>query len=137
MQLAEKLAALRKNKGISQLELAEMVGVSRQAVSRWESSTSMPSTENLRVLAELYHVSLEYLLDDTIQETEQKKPEGPKEGSARSKTRIIIGVVLAVLVVALVFAFAASKAENKVHAIKDLEKSEIETTGEESFDFAW
>lgn len=52
MKLEERLTALRKKKGLSQLELAETLGVSRQAVSRWEVGASAPGMENL--LAWLY-----------------------------------------------------------------------------------
>ena len=50
MELSQKLKYLRKKKGVSQLELAERLSVSRQAVSGWEAGTSRPSTENLQSL---------------------------------------------------------------------------------------
>lgn len=62
MKLEEKLFSLRKAKGLSQLKLAEKVGVSRQAISRWEAGVAKPTTENLKCLGELYNVPLEYLL---------------------------------------------------------------------------
>lgn len=64
MKLAEKLIYLRKEKRLSQLKLAELMNVSRQAVSRWEVGAATPSIENLKYLSGLYGVSLEYLLDD-------------------------------------------------------------------------
>ena len=64
MKLEEKLVALRKEKGLTQLELAEMLNVSRQAVSRWEGGLAVPSLENLKYLGNLYNVPLEYLLSD-------------------------------------------------------------------------
>lgn len=64
MKLAEKLVYLRKEKRLSQLKLAELMNVSRQAVSRWEVGAATPSTENLRYLSSLYGVSMEYLLDE-------------------------------------------------------------------------
>lgn len=68
MQLSDKLVKLRKAKGISQLKLAEMMDVSRQAVSRWEVGTAVPSTDNLKYLGRLYDVPLEYLLHDDAPE---------------------------------------------------------------------
>ena len=62
MKLEEKLISLRKANGLSQFNLAEQLGVSRQAVSKWEAGASKPSTENLKTLAALYDVPLEYLL---------------------------------------------------------------------------
>ena len=54
----------REEKGISQEKLAEYVGVSRQAVSKWENGTSDPSTSNLIALAKLFGVSVEELLKE-------------------------------------------------------------------------
>lgn len=64
MNLAEKLVALRKLKGLTQMELAEQLNVSRQAVSKWEIGAAVPSIDNLRTLRELYGVSVDHLLDD-------------------------------------------------------------------------
>ena len=64
MKLEEKLISLRKANGLSQFNLAEQLGVSRQAVSKWEAGASKPSTENLKTLAALYDVPLEYLLNE-------------------------------------------------------------------------
>lgn len=66
MSLATKLVSLRKEKGLTQIALAEKLDVSRQAISRWEVGTSVPSTDNLKVLCELYGVSVDYLLNDKI-----------------------------------------------------------------------
>ena len=65
--------ALRKEKGLSQIQLAEMMNVSRQAVSRWEVGASVPSTDNLKYLGELYDVSLEYLLHDDATESRKSR----------------------------------------------------------------
>ena len=54
MELSKKVKALRKKQGLSQLELAEKIFVSRQAISGWEAGTSRPSTENLQCLSKLY-----------------------------------------------------------------------------------
>ena len=71
MELAEQIAALRKKHGFSQEELGEKLGVSRQAVSRWEVGSAVPSTDNLKFLGRLYGVSLEYLLHDDAPEPEK------------------------------------------------------------------
>ena len=63
MQLPEKLTYLRKQKGLTQSNLAEALNVSRQAISRWEVGTAVPSTDNLKVLSDLYDVSIDYLLN--------------------------------------------------------------------------
>lgn len=64
MQLPEKLTYLRKQKGLTQSNLAEALNVSRQAISRWEVGTAVPSTDNLKVLSTLYGVPIDYLLND-------------------------------------------------------------------------
>lgn len=64
MELKDKLYTLRKKKGYTQSELAEMLDVSRQSVSHWELGTIRPSTLRLKKLSELYSVPLEILLDD-------------------------------------------------------------------------
>ncbi len=63
MGLAKKLVSLRKEKGLTQMDLAEKLSVSRQAISRWEVGAAAPSTDNLKVLADLYEVSVDYLLN--------------------------------------------------------------------------
>ena len=64
MELKEKLVALRKEKGLTQLAVAEKLDVSRQAISRWESGTALPSTDNLRCLVALYEVPIDYLVNE-------------------------------------------------------------------------
>lgn len=58
MTTAKKFQSLRKSRGLSQEELADKIGVSRQAVSKWESEQSTPSIENLILLANIYNISV-------------------------------------------------------------------------------
>ena len=64
MSFAENLKETRKRNQMSQEELAEMLGVSRQAVSRWELGDGYPEVEKLIILGEKLNVSLDYLLLD-------------------------------------------------------------------------
>lgn len=110
MNLAEKLIQLRKKNGLTQLKLAEMMNVSRQAISRWEVGDAVPSTENLKYLSSLYGVSTEYLLNDEIQEPERSagtlldKTVGKDEPRIRRKKRVltITAVALSVLLIAAI-----------------------------------
>lgn len=68
MRLCEKLVSLRKEKGLAQMEVAEQLGISRQAISRWEVGASLPSTDNLRKLSLLYGIPFDYLMNDTVEE---------------------------------------------------------------------
>lgn len=72
MTFGEKLQALRQQRGLSQEKLAEQLGVSRQAVSKWELGDSLPETENVKQLGRLFGVSIDYLLLDELEE--QKSP---------------------------------------------------------------
>ena len=62
MELADQIALLRKKSGLSQEELGEKIGVSRQAVSKWESGKAVPELENLKELSRIFGVSLSELL---------------------------------------------------------------------------
>lgn len=63
VEIANKLVKLRKQYGYSQEQLAEKIGVSRQAVSKWERSESSPDTENLIALAKIYNLSIDEMLN--------------------------------------------------------------------------
>lgn len=64
MKFGEKLQKLRKQKGMSQEELAYNLNVSRQAVSKWENNQGFPETEKIIQAAKLFNVSLDYLLNE-------------------------------------------------------------------------
>ena len=63
IKTANKLVELRKEHNLSQEELATSLGVSRQAVSKWERGEASPDTDNLVALAKLYGISLDELLE--------------------------------------------------------------------------
>ncbi len=71
MVLSEKLIKLRKGRGWSQEDVAEKLGISRQAVSKWESSAALPDIDKLYRIAKLYGVSADYLLDDRAESAEK------------------------------------------------------------------
>ena len=62
MQTKDVIYELRTKNGLSQDELAEKVYVTRQAVSRWETGETVPGTETLKLLSDLFHVSINTLL---------------------------------------------------------------------------
>ena len=64
MTTSEKLIYLRKREGMTQEQLAEKIGVSRQALSKWESGDTLPDTVNILSLSRLFGVTTDYLLND-------------------------------------------------------------------------
>ena len=64
MTFAEKFLKLRKQASLSQEEAAEKIGVSRQAISRWEQGTALPDAFNLSMISKVFGVSADYLIDD-------------------------------------------------------------------------
>ncbi len=70
MALSEKLYVLRKKSGLSQEQLAEQLGVSRQAISKWESGVSSPESNKLIAISNYFHVSLDDLMKE---DNEQSK----------------------------------------------------------------
>lgn len=78
MEFRERLYQLRKGRGISQEELAHTVGVSRQAVQKWEAGAATPDLNNLSALADYFAVSLDYL----VRGIEPEKPAAPSPQQA-------------------------------------------------------
>lgn len=62
MKLAEKIQDLRKKNGLSQEQLADKLGISRQAISKWESEQSVPDIDKIVLLSNFFDVSTDYLL---------------------------------------------------------------------------
>lgn len=62
MELSEKLQELRKEKGLTQEELAEALFVSRTAISKWESGRGVPNIESLKAISKFFSVSIDELL---------------------------------------------------------------------------
>ncbi len=77
MLFKEKLKLSRKEKNITQEQLAEMLNVSRQAVSKWEQGAGYPETEKLILISQKLDVSIDYLLDEKENiKTKNEKEEG-------------------------------------------------------------
>lgn len=67
MELSNKIVRLRRRYGLSQDELANRIGVSRQAVFKWESGSNMPDMDKIKKIVKLFNVSFDFLLDDNIE----------------------------------------------------------------------
>jgi transcriptional regulator with XRE-family HTH domain len=83
MKIADRILELRKQKGISQEALADQLGVSRQAVSKWESEQSTPDMDKIILMSEFFEVTTDYLLKG-IEPTAEKNQTGIRIGNALS-----------------------------------------------------
>ena len=82
MTFSEKLTGLRRKSGMSQEQLADRLGVTRQSVSKWEGGTAMPELVKLISLSELFGVSVDYLVKDWMEE-----PDNPCGGSGEISSK--------------------------------------------------
>lgn len=99
INIAERIQKLRKTKGISQEELAEKVGVSRQAVSKWESEQSIPDIEKIIILSNYFEVTTDYLLKGIEpQIEEQKKKSDPVIFSIAGTACNVIGLLVSFII---------------------------------------
>lgn len=142
MELSQKLKELRKKQGLTQLELAERLFVSRQAISGWEAGTSRPSTENLQSLSKLYNVPLEMLLDDAVaaepelekipeEERPAEEKREPGQDKARKKKRykslaIIISLLLILIAVVGLTHKGAGQESSEVLSFDEMESTTID-----------
>ncbi len=101
MNIADRIQNLRKAKGISQEELADKVGVSRQAVSKWESEQSVPDLDKIIIMSEYFDVTTDYILKGI-------EPAAHKQGThAVLTSRILYIASTAFLAIGLFCAFGA------------------------------
>jgi len=141
VKLEEKLISLRKEKGLSQMKLAEMMNVSRQAISRWEVGAAVPSTDNLKFLGNLYGVSLEYLLHDDApkpnqNETPMQKRIIEKQESRRKTVFVVLMAVLAVAVIVLSVMLLVEQPKKPI-SMREISGDEVNVTGKDGFDVNW
>lgn len=114
MTLGEKILNMRKARGWSQEELAERIGVTRQAVSRWESNSAKPDADKIVAVCDLFGVSADYLLrDDYAGEKNAALPEAQSAASGTKAGKIGLwasagaAVIGLVLITAIKFLFTA------------------------------
>ena len=101
MTFAEKLAALRQKYGMTQEQVARAVGVTRQAVSRWERGTSLPDSVALLRLAEEFNVEPDWLMDEG--EAGEPEPRRVKRGRFTMADRVWLVILAAMLVFTAVY----------------------------------
>ena len=94
MKLSEKIIELRKANGMTQEDLASKCNVSRQSISKWEADISLPETEKLLTLGELFSVSMDVLLKDELTLSEVKEVRGCGNNAIQGKKQDIYEGVL-------------------------------------------
>ena len=129
MNLVDNLQYLRKRDKLTQEELADKLGVSRQAVSKWETGEAYPETEKLMLLCDLFNVSLDGLMRSNLSELcgEEKKTEISKEEYSKHfdsfSRAVAIGVMLILIGVAVCVAlagYATTLKERAANAVETL-----------------
>lgn len=116
MSLAKKMIELRKQNGLSQQDLADRLGVSRQAISRWETGAVQPLADSVKSLAQVFQVSTDYLLNDDLDTptpppTAQPAPTPQEEPTPTRKHRkwlLALAALAAAAVLVLVTAVATA-----------------------------
>lgn len=98
MNIADRIQNLRKSKGISQEELADIISVSRQAVSKWESGQSTPDIEKIILLSDYFETTTDYLLKGIESAKGTGNKWDAKVFSIAGTTINAIGLVLAIMI---------------------------------------
>ena len=152
MTLGEKLTQARKAAGLTQADVAARLNVSRQAVSRWESGHSKPSTEKLLALGAFYGVSIDQLLnagnseEPTVEatpdllEVEPIKPVIPEKRCPRAWLKYaaaaLCGVIVTLFIVSL-FSKSGPIRKKCPKSIEGLKTEDTSSKPESYFDFTW
>ena len=119
MTIADRIQTLRKSKGMSQEELADAAGVSRQAVSKWESEQSTPDLDKVVILSEIFDVTTDYLLKgiepvetadhktmaDVVDQKILTEKNGKRAQSILKWVLIVLGALLAIDFISMLIYF--------------------------------
>ena len=122
MEFCEKLQELRKQKGLTQEELAQVLFVSRTAVSKWESGRGYPNIESLKAMSKIFKVTVDELLSGeellTISQEDNKK----KENRLRD---LVFGLLDSGVAMLLFLPFFGQNAEDMIHSVSLLSLTNI------------
>lgn len=100
MNIADRIQHLRKTNGLSQEELADKVGVSRQAISKWESEQSTPDLEKVIIMSDFFEVTTDYILKGV-------EPASPT--NKRIIKSLYLGLALVFSTIAGIWSFTANR----------------------------
>ncbi|MCR5327310.1 MAG: helix-turn-helix domain-containing protein [Saccharofermentans sp.] len=119
MTIADRIQSLRKAKGMSQEELADKVGVSRQSVSKWESEQAAPDLDKIVIMSDIFEVTTDYLLKgiepvktddhktmaDVIDQRVLTEKNGKRAKTALKWFLIGFGILLAIDIISMIVFF--------------------------------
>ena len=129
MTFQEKLVILRKNNRLTQDDFAKAVGVSRQAVYKWENGTSYPEIQKLIEMRELFNISLDNLFDDSyeieVPEKKKKRRSAAHKAAPAAEAEPVVEAVPAVEVAPVVEEAPVVEAEPAVEAVPEVEAEPV------------
>ena len=105
MTTGEKLQNLRKQNNYTQEELASIMGVSRQSISKWESDIVFPETEKIITLSKLYHCSIDYLLNEENDNPEINQVSKPNEATNKVYNKKRLPLIIATIATCILSLF--------------------------------
>lgn len=133
--VGNKLRDLRKQHGMTQMELAEKLDVSRQTISKWEQGIARPSAESLISIGKLFDISVDDLINDNLQSqedtvaAEKKDPEDKKRVHTQMRW-ILIAVAFALLIIivsaSIIYFSASRRQENDPIRLDDMMPEQID-----------
>lgn len=142
MSMANRLQHLRKKHHLSQEQVAELVNTTRQTVSQWENGKSVPSLENLNILARHYGVTLDYLVNGVEPTCSTPEPSAPVPARSVRHTvlqTVCIALCLATLAIVIAVFIKESNQKSTGHGIivsqEDMDVEYAEPSF--SFDLTW
>ena len=133
MTFAEKLTKLRRSQNYTQEQFADLLGVSRQAVSKWESGAAYPETDKLIRIGEMFDCSIDYLLKDSMEDISPMPLPEAKPKKKKMRTAAVVTVVAVLVVTLLTAAFFPRTATITIRSryAPDIEGDEYELTYKE------
>ena len=150
MELSERLVRLRKQKGLSQFDVAESLHISRQAISKWESGSSIPSTDNLRLLGNLYGVTVDFLLNGEENQQISEPPNtneniplsneelhSDKQRSRKRKAILLFVLVLVAAAAIVVTIYLVHESQITSVQEMEIEAQEEPSPPDTAFDIEW
>ena len=131
MDLGKKIVNLRKKNNLSQEELAEKVGVTRQTISKWELGQSKPDIDKLQMMSKLFEVDVNTLTNEDISLEDKAETKEDKNNKKEDGDRKFILYILIIIFIASL-AFLTYRVGTDIKAKKDEIKEEIRKESEVS-----